>query len=393
MANHLVTGVPGAGKTLYGVSRVLAPLIGSMVELEDGAKVKRRLCIGGVRDLLIEHEPMDVPQFDPEGGKLSLGGRVFDCDTQDRKPGEPPHECEMRADNWWRWCMPGEVIFIDECQRLFRPMASGRKLPMFITRLETHRHYGVDFIFITQHPQLLHANVRNLVGQHNHVRRVFGSHTTIVYEWDHCTHPDRIKTASSKVWRHDKRAYSLYKSAEVHTKQKHRLPVAVYVLVLGLVAIPVTLYAAKERLMRDRFGGVADVAASAPTAAASSPAQVARPGGAGDNKSPVAPVAVAASAVVAPPTYAGCILMAERCECIDLAGRSVEMLLASCQMGAQRGGTVVPYSVGRAGNDRPMAALAMRSAGIAEDPAPIAPMPSGFNAGDYRQRAPLPHVR
>lgn len=343
MPNHLITGVPGAGKTLYAISRVVKPLVGTVIDGPAGTKVCRRIMVGGVRDLLIEHEPIDVPTFEPDTGKLVFAGKEFQPETDDRRPGEPPHDCERRADNWWRWCEPGDVIVIDECQRLFRPMPSGRKLPKFITMLETHRHYGVDFVFITQHPQLLHSNVRNLINLHNDVRRVFGSHQTIVYEWDRCSSPDKIKTAASKLWRHDKKAYSLYKSAEVHTKQKHKLPVAIYVLVLCLVAVPASLYAAKERIWRDRVGQAQETT----TAATASPAS----GAVAASFAPSKPDAAASAAVPASAAseevvvvkFAGCISMPGKCECIDVGGVSQVVDLGFCEANARRSGMAIPY--------------------------------------------------
>lgn len=258
----LTTGVPGAGKTLYTVSELLPKYLAQELVNADKSKRPRRLCIGGVPDLLLPHEPIAVPEFDPEAGS----DIYRNCE---RKPGQPPithvildergdpsktsmtatpcspddpgaQPLVHSADNWWLWCMPGDVIVVDECQRLFRPMPAGRKIPRCIAKLETHRHYGVDFELITQHPQLLHVNVRNLVDQHRHVRRLYGRGATIVYEWDHCTHPDRTKNAVKRPWFHNKKAFGLYKSAELHTKHRHPLG---YVMWALFALIPATGYA------------------------------------------------------------------------------------------------------------------------------------------------------
>jgi len=225
----LTTGVPGAGKSLYTVSEVLP---GYLKQTIDGDK-PRRLMIGGIPELLLAHEPITVPSVDPETYRDPWADHV-------REPGDPALDVERRGDNWWLWCEPGDVIVIDECQRLFRPMAAGRKLPQYIARLERHRHYGVDLELITQHPQLLHVNVRNLVGQHRHVRRLFGRGAAIVYEWDHCTSPDRVKNAVKKPWFHNKKAFGLYKSAELHTKHRHPLGFVMWAL---FALIPATGYA------------------------------------------------------------------------------------------------------------------------------------------------------
>lgn len=231
MALYLTTGVPGAGKTLYTVAKVLPDIAAQTFEYQ-GQTIQRRLMIGGIPDLLLEHELIDVPVFDPESYK-------DDWASMRRDPGDAPLDVPCRADNWWLWCKPGDLIVIDECQRLFRPIASGRKIPQFIAKLETHRHYGVDFVLITQHPQLLHTNVRNLIGRHQHVRRMFGGSSTVIYEWDHCTHPDKIKSASVSYWRHDKKAFGLYKSAEVHTKPASAKP---WPLFIGLAAVGLVGY-------------------------------------------------------------------------------------------------------------------------------------------------------
>lgn len=241
MAVHtLVTGVPGAGKTLYTLHELVRPMVGTEIEYE-GAPVQRRIIVGNVRDLVLEHVPMTIPDVNPETFKEPHP-------DLERQPGQPPLDVECSVISWWLWCQPGDVIVVDECQRAFRPFASGRRIPLFIAKLETARHYGVEFIFVTQHPQLLHLNVRNLVGRYLHVRRLFAGMQTVVYEWDHCTHPDRTRNATATPWRHKSAAYGLYKSAEVHTKGKARVPFALFALVAAVVVLPVGAWYAKTRI-------------------------------------------------------------------------------------------------------------------------------------------------
>lgn len=236
----LITGTPGAGKTLYGVSKALPALASEVLKADDGTEIKRRLCVGGVRDLLIDHEPVDVPKIEWESYR-------DEWTSMERLPGTPPLDVPRRADNWWLWVEPGDVLFIDEAQRLFRPMAAGRKLPAFITMLETHRHYGIDIFIVTQHPNLIHANVRNLVGRHLHVRRVFTFHTRIVYEWDKTTNPQSISSATKSKWAPDKKAYRVYKSAELHTKAGTGVPLVAFLLVLALLGLPAAAWYAFNR--------------------------------------------------------------------------------------------------------------------------------------------------
>lgn len=355
--NHLITGLPGAGKTLRALSKVVLPLVGSTVELENGQTVPRRICVAGVRDLLIDHEPVTNVEFDQERGKILCRGEWIEPETERRSPGEPPHDCEVRSDNWWRWCQPGDVIVLDECQRLFRPMASGRRLPLFITMLETHRHFGVDFVFITQHPNLLHTNVRNLVNLHQHVRRALGGATTLVYEWDHCHNPNTIRDASASIWRHDKAAFSLYKSAEVHTKLKHRVPFAVYVLLFALVALPASLYAARERVFRDRLPGSAF--AAGPQSSASSPRALPVSHSSGHSRP---------RGFVDVPELAGCYSVGASCRCMDRSSRWVVVSLPMCQLSSSSYDGLVPWSARPAVDGRGYGAAAGAS-GLALAPA------------------------
>jgi len=332
---ELVTGVPGAGKTLYSLAKKVRPLVGKKITLSDcldsetgkALEVERRLMVCGIRDLLLPHEIVDVaPTHDP-------------WESVSRHPGEKPHDVPNMVQNWWLWCQPGDVIVIDECQRVFRPSAAGQKIPAFIRHLETHRHYGVDFILITQHPQLIHANVRNLIGHHEHVRRIFGGAGTMVYEWDHCTHPDRTKQASGRLWRHDKSAFGLYKSAEVHTKVKHKIPGAVMVAAAGFLALPFAGYQVYDR-MTQRYGADA-VAAAGPASSPSAPLAPVRLAAASPLQTPIAPTPVVGAAS----SVAGCVATATRCRCIDSNGEWLTTELKQCQWNAQNLGGWIKYAV------------------------------------------------
>lgn len=310
MPIELTTGVPGSGKTLYSVAVPLQSLLKQLLPYKD-AKLPRQLFVNGVPGLLLDHEVIDGPP----GGEVDWEEYEDVWSATERKPYTPPvthyREVLMKAkkgervvreplriapgeevpegaepvpkafDNWWLWVKPGDVIFLDECQRLFPLAAAGRKLPRFISRLARHRHYGIDFGLVTQHPNLIHSFVRGLVGKHRHVRRLFGRGAAMIYEWDHATNPDKLTGAAKKVWRYDKAAYSLYKSAEAHTKQSFALGGSLVVGVVALLSLPVLFYFAygrMTRLTKAQDEATAQPSADAPMAGASRPAG-AGPGG------------------------------------------------------------------------------------------------------------------
>lgn len=187
----LITGTPGAGKTAY--------VVNELSSIHD-----RQLIIDGIPDLIIPHE---LPP--EEGGGIQA---------------------------WPDWAPDGALIVIDEAQRIFRPRGSGSKVPPFVAALETHRHKGLDFIIITQHPNLIDQNVRRLVGRHIHLRATALGRW--LYEWPECGEPDsRNSRAVSEQRRYKlpKQIFSQYKSDSLHVKPKHRLPKSVFIFMGCLI--------------------------------------------------------------------------------------------------------------------------------------------------------------
>uniref|UniRef100_UPI0024E125E7 zonular occludens toxin domain-containing protein n=1 Tax=Comamonas jiangduensis TaxID=1194168 RepID=UPI0024E125E7 len=59
----VITGTPGAGKTLYAITKLLLPLIGTHVPVtdEDGVTTMHpRTIYTNIRGLLIDHELIDA---------------------------------------------------------------------------------------------------------------------------------------------------------------------------------------------------------------------------------------------------------------------------------------------------------------------------------------------
>ena len=132
----LITGQPGAGKTLYALNFVKTR----------AEKENRPVYYSGISDLKL-----------------------------------PWLELDKGED--WHGVPEGSIVVIDECQRVFRPRVNGAAVPEHVSKLETHRHSGIDLVLITQHPMLADNNVRRLVGQHFHVVRAFGTKKATVHEW------------------------------------------------------------------------------------------------------------------------------------------------------------------------------------------------------------------
>jgi len=199
MSITLVTGTPGSGKTLYTVWWI-----------DKQQKAGRRILVDGVRDLAIEHIEVDEPWLR----------------------------------QWHTLAEANDLIVIDEAQRIYPPVSISTKPTPDIQELHTHRHLGVDFVLITQHPQRLNKTVRDLVGRHVHVRRIFGMNRAMLYEWDHAHNISSMRDAVKTLWNYPRDVFKLYTSAEVHTKQKSVIPKALFLLPIALIAAIVFAYRA-----------------------------------------------------------------------------------------------------------------------------------------------------
>lgn len=179
----LITGLPGNGKTLYTIAHFK----------EFAEREGRPVYYHGINDLTLPWTQLDDPQK-------------------------------------WYEVEPNAIVILDECQRIFRPMAPGAGVPKHIEMLETHRHGGIDLVLLTQQPSLVHKNVRQLVGDHRHLVRLWGRPKATVHKWPEChMNTQARKDSTRETFVYPKEAYEWYKSAEAHTHKKS-IPLWYYLL-------------------------------------------------------------------------------------------------------------------------------------------------------------------
>lgn len=314
------TGLPGAGKTLYCVDKLLRPLVGATVEHEDenGDKVSLpRKIYSNINGLLLEHEKIGP-------------GAPWTYDGKTEKWTQPKDGDKFGLNNWHEWAKPGSVIVFDEIQKPWPLAAAGSKVPPCIEALETHRHMGVDFIVMTQHPMLIHANLVRLMGRHLHIRRMGNMGLAIVYEWDSCSRTLLYKNAFAKApYKYSKDVFQLYKSAELHTKQPRKMPSLVWGVAIGLCAMLWFGPAAYSRISeRINPPPVAVKPAALPGAAASVTTVTYGP------PPPAAPAPGAGLPAAVPDLpgeqIAGCARVAAVCRCYTITARPVDKPAAYC---------------------------------------------------------------
>ena len=212
MSLTFVTGVPGAGKTAFGVDLLL--------ELVKGTDET------GPRPLFV----IEVP--DPNCPPIDL---------------QIPHTLlgEQDGHRWHEIVPDGAVVFMPEVQRLWKPRHSSREPGPDLMALETHRHRGIDLVIDTQHPRMVDAHVKSVGGRHVHLRDT-GWLGRWLYEWPEVQDTIPWKTCVQKrKWKLPKRVFGLYKSASLHVKPVKGVPPMAYVaavLVLSTLVLGVMVY-------------------------------------------------------------------------------------------------------------------------------------------------------
>lgn len=198
MSMILITGTPGSGKTLYAVSKIKK-------WIEQGRTVYAD--IDGLTIEGVEKSPED-----------------------------------------WRTTPDGSVIVYDEAQQkeIFKKTRSTLSENKIVSDFEIHRHTGHDIVFITQSPIFLHTHIRELIGEHFHLHRPYGAKLANIYFWRMCQNNPNTKSAKLQVettslFNYDKKLFSYYKSATIHT-HKLRIPAKLTMMIVGCVIAAAVIY-------------------------------------------------------------------------------------------------------------------------------------------------------
>lgn len=341
MSCELITGSPGAGKTTYAVATRIVDEAARSITLEGGEVVKRRIVCAGVRGLVLDHERLPhmlTGDKSPQSvidrwNELEQSGEP----VHSRLPGADPVPCEAMVQNWWLWCKPGDFIVVDEIQFLAPRGMMGRKPPFWIQALEIHRHYGVDFLFITQHPGLVDAVIKALVNPHRHVRSVLGSSLCTVYTWDHAANPERFQMANKSMFVRRAAHYKLFHStvAVVAPPTAGRsillvLPLLLALCIGGVMFLKQAFKPPAAQALAQAPGtdlGLSSLAAPA-VASGGNVHPAVGPGPATSKRSP------RTGWRASHPVVTGCVARGDVCRCVGDDGRPVQLDLPSCKTAA-----------------------------------------------------------
>lgn len=191
------TGQPGHGKTLQAIARAL-----------EFQKDGRIVYVCNVRDF--DYEKTGMRKMTPE---------------------------EFRK--WPEFLPPGSVCLVDEAYEhdMLPKRPPGAKVPHHVERLATHRHHGLDFIFVCQSPdKQVDSFVHDLIERHVHVRRRFGTKYQHLRTFDRYErNPEKATPLTIKRTTLPKHVFGLYKSTELDTTER-RVPWYIIALGIGLPA-------------------------------------------------------------------------------------------------------------------------------------------------------------
>lgn len=219
MAITLVTGVPGAGKTLFAINEIYKQVLKNN-DPKTPAEEKR-------------------PIFSDIDGINFGEGEVYVVDR----------------DHDWRQCPDGSLIVYDEAHKRWEATGqSGRSKDDTARDLDEHRHRGFDFIVISQYPTKIHFEVRTNVTRHVHVKRPAGVKAAQLFIWDsQQSNPDDFhakQSADTEKFIYPKKLFQYYKSATIHT---HKLRIPKKLIAFAVFAALPLSYAGYNLLTKDTF--------------------------------------------------------------------------------------------------------------------------------------------
>lgn len=233
---HIITGKPGASKTLHAIDLVER----MRAEARKTRGVERPVFYWNIGDVTLEGwTPLgDASTFDLMGVEADK--------TVARKWYELPRD---------------SIIVFDECQKFWskdceKPQRNGDPVPLWVSSIETHRKMGYDILALSQDPTLISVHVRKLCGMHTHYRRIFGTESYNSWTWNEKCVTDvegkaRQEEAQQARGKFPKKWYGTYRSAAVHNV-KARLPWKwIATLAAVVVLMPTLVYVAIATLTPD----------------------------------------------------------------------------------------------------------------------------------------------
>lgn len=223
----LITGVEGAGKTLFAVQQA------DLLAQHEGAPVYQ-VNIRGADPGHLPKLPFDLREMSNE----------VDPETGDTLP---------------RWAVElpiGSVVIVDESHKVY-PQRGPGKPPKDVEMLAEGRQKGIRFIYLSQSPDSIDSFLRERIHRHFHLERRGNMERATIFEFDHYVYKPRTawqerKDAQVHFWAYPKEYFGWYSSAKTH-HFKRRIPWKIFA---ALLFLPIAGFVAWQVV--SKVGGLAD---------------------------------------------------------------------------------------------------------------------------------------
>jgi zona occludens toxin len=202
----LLTGLPGAGKTLRLIQFIVGEIESGKKTDKDGESHPAMIYVCNVKKINI---PGIIPWHDPMD---------------------------------WESLPAGATLIVDEAQDYFPRRRSGEPTAQ-VKQMSKIRHSGVRLVLATQDPSYLDQHLLGLVGFHEHLLRLQGKNKTFIFR--HNTVMENIRKPFKVIktqydheqWELPASFFQYYESAELHTI-KYRMPALMKkALILGPLSV------------------------------------------------------------------------------------------------------------------------------------------------------------
>jgi zona occludens toxin len=109
--------------------------------------------------------------------------------------------------------------------------------------LSMSRHFGFDIFLVTQRPAAIRAHILGLIGQHWHMRRLFGLERSWVYVFAEAQSRADLKSVRDDaiqryMFKFPKHLYQFYVSTEINT-HKRNIPKKLIAILCAIAIIPI----------------------------------------------------------------------------------------------------------------------------------------------------------
>lgn len=145
----------------------------------------------------------------------------------------------------WRKAPDGSIIVIDEIQLVEPFKQTKNKDEPIIQDLTIHRHRGFDFYFITQSANLLHVQIKDLIGLHWHITVPWGWVSKVYQYGSYRQNPNAVSIKMSAERKFNfsppDRLFKLYKSTTINTHKK-RIPYRALILFIFVILFAVGMF-------------------------------------------------------------------------------------------------------------------------------------------------------